>query len=66
MGQVEDRRDKNGERRGFHKLLKVACPKGHPYEGDNLLINSKGHRECRRCRREGEARRRKQRSVSWA
>ena len=28
---------------------KTHCPKGHPYEGTNLFINSKGRRECRTC-----------------
>ncbi|HEY9371466.1 HNH endonuclease signature motif containing protein [Streptomyces sp.] len=25
------------------------CPAGHPYTGDNLYINPKGHRYCRKC-----------------
>ena len=31
--------------------LKTHCPKGHPYQGENLVINSKGRRECRTCNR---------------
>lgn len=31
---------------------KTACPRGHLYSGDNLIINSKGRRECRTCTRE--------------
>jgi len=33
------------------KRAKTHCPKGHPYSGDNLLINSKGRRECKSCKR---------------
>jgi HNH endonuclease len=29
--------------------LKTHCPRGHPYEGENLYVNSKGRRECRAC-----------------
>lgn len=28
------------------------CPKGHPYEGDNLVIFADGKRRCRTCRSE--------------
>lgn len=28
---------------------RTHCPRGHPYEGDNLRINAKGHRLCREC-----------------
>lgn len=28
------------------------CPSGHPYAGDNLYINPKGHRLCRECNRQ--------------
>ena len=31
-------------------LEKTHCPKGHPYSGDNLYVNAKGHRHCRTCR----------------
>lgn len=31
---------------------KEACPKGHPYSGDNLYVNPKTqHRSCRTCMR---------------
>lgn len=36
---------------GLPQLAKEACPQGHPYAGDNLLISS-GKRLCRTCRRE--------------
>lgn len=29
---------------------KTHCPKGHPYEGENLIIESRGWRRCRVCR----------------
>lgn len=29
-----------------------ACPKGHPYSGENLYRTPKGFRNCRACRRE--------------
>lgn len=29
---------------------KTHCPKGHPFEGSNLYLTSKGHRVCRTCR----------------
>lgn len=37
---------------------KTACPSGHPYEGENLFVNSAGSRECRTCIRASRARRR--------
>src|SRR6266540_3231135 len=30
-------------------MAQTHCRKGHPYEGDNLLVSSKGHRYCRAC-----------------
>ena len=33
---------------------RTHCPKGHPYAGDNLVIR-RGKRECRACRRAGQA-----------
>lgn len=29
---------------------RTHCPKGHPYAGDNLIINTRGARVCRACR----------------
>ena len=28
---------------------KTECPKGHPYEGDNLIMGKDGKRRCREC-----------------
>lgn len=30
---------------------KTHCPQGHPYRGENLIINSQGRRVCRTCER---------------
>ena len=30
---------------------KSECPKGHPYDGDNLIIRADGKRRCRTCDR---------------
>lgn len=31
---------------------KTHCPSGHPYDADNTIINSAGHRRCRACIKE--------------
>lgn len=36
---------------------KTHCPHGHPYSGENLYINPKGARMCRRCGRDAWHRR---------
>lgn len=28
---------------------KTHCPRGHPYEGDNLVLYGKGYRRCKAC-----------------
>ena len=39
---------------GKNHADKVACPQGHPYEGDNLYVNpSGGWRQCRACNNAG-------------
>lgn len=38
------------------------CPDGHPYSGDNLHVTPKGHRRCRQCARDRNARRRVEQS----
>lgn len=35
---------------------KTHCPKGHPYSGDNLTIDSRGYRICNICRKEEKKR----------
>lgn len=39
---------------------KTHCPHGHPYSGDNLIVDKRGHRSCRTCRRSQDAARRAQ------
>lgn len=31
---------------------KAHCPEGHPYSGDNLLVDNEGKRRCRSCTRQ--------------
>lgn len=38
--------------RGFNwQTNKTHCASGHEYAGDNLYVNSRGHRWCRACHR---------------
>lgn len=40
-------------RNGTHReARKTHCPKGHPYEGDNLFVMPNGNRRCVTCARE--------------
>lgn len=57
---------------GAHNRIKDACPKGHPYSGDNLLIccvgrkgYPNGFRSCRACSREETRRRRAEGRDKW-
>lgn len=36
---------------GEYQRAKTHCPQGHPYSGDNLLVQSDGWRRCRACTR---------------
>ena len=56
--------DKGRKQSGWaiHNLAKDYCPKGHPYEGDNLYV-SNGKRYCRECKREEQRARRKARFI---
>lgn len=31
--------------------VKTHCPSGHPYDGENLFVDRRGHRRCRACAR---------------
>jgi hypothetical protein len=43
---------------------KTHCPRGHPYEGENLIIDSrKGSRRCRECERQKQQRFRDERKA---
>lgn len=54
-------RSENTIRQRHHYRAKEQCPKGHPYEGDNLITGKDGKRRCRTCDVE---RKRRQRSSS--
>lgn len=41
----------NTLRQRHAKRAKGACPKGHPYSGDNLIVRGDGKRRCRECDR---------------
>jgi hypothetical protein len=34
-----------------HETRKTHCPRGHAYEGDNLVVTKDGWRKCRECHR---------------
>lgn len=43
---------------------KTHCPKGHPYEGYNLIVTKAGYRACRECNNErGREYRRKKKET---
>jgi len=44
--QAENCRRGNG---GKNMSERTHCPRGHPYSGDNLKIDSRGSRRCRTC-----------------
>ncbi len=38
---------------GTHRnTVKTHCPAGHPYVGENLMVDRDGHRRCAICRRQ--------------
>ena len=39
----------NTTRQRHYKRGKEECPKGHPYQGDNLITGADGKRRCRAC-----------------
>lgn len=41
----------NTMRQRHYERSKTECPRGHPYEGDNLIVGSDGRRRCRTCDR---------------
>ncbi len=34
---------------GKASRMKEHCPKGHPYDAENTIIDTRGHRRCREC-----------------
>jgi hypothetical protein len=47
------------KRRGYSRnainARKTHCPKRHPLEGDNLMVDKRGYRRCRECALEHSA-----------
>lgn len=41
----------NTMRQRHYERARTECPKGHPYDGDNLIQGSDGRRRCRECDR---------------
>jgi hypothetical protein len=41
----------NTTRQRHYERARTHCPKGHPYEGDNLIVGSDARRRCRECDR---------------
>ena len=41
----------NTLRQRHYERTRTECPKGHPYEGDNLIVRADGKRRCRECDR---------------
>jgi hypothetical protein len=37
--------------RRFNRPHKTHCPSGHPYSGENILIDNEGFQSCRTCRK---------------
>lgn len=42
----------NTTRQRHYARSRTECPKGHPYQGENLIRGSDGKRRCRECDRE--------------
>lgn len=48
--QLENMQDR--KEAGTHaSTLKTMCPQGHPYDEQNTIIDGRGHRQCRACRK---------------
>lgn len=65
--QLENMQDQREH--GTHRnRVKTHCPSGHPYAGDNLMVDKNGNRRCAKCRRESwrrlSARRSAERAVA--
>jgi hypothetical protein len=42
---------------------RTHCPRGHPYEGENLYVRPNGGRKCRTCNRDAERERHRRASA---
>lgn len=51
--QENCRRGIAGQVNGARVRAKTHCPKGHPYNGENLYVSPRGTRHCKTCRRDG-------------
>ena len=51
-GRCHRRLDGRNDIMGAIHRAKTHCPRGHPYEGDNLYVSPKGDRFCMTCQRE--------------
>ena len=47
--QQENIRRGMGGKLNNHLAARTHCPQGHPYSGENLVMNSQGRRTCRAC-----------------
>lgn len=50
------RRGTQWEWRAAFELAKTHCPARHPYDAANTYFTPRGHRQCRICKREAQAR----------
>jgi hypothetical protein len=39
------------DKKRHQESRKTHCPHGHPYSGDNLIVNKNGYRICKECKR---------------
>lgn len=59
-GTVSENRQDTIAHGRHHQLVKMECPKGHPYDERNTYVNpSNGGRLCRTCRASGRAKARR-------
>ena len=48
----DNMRDASAKGRSYNpQSVKTHCPQGHPYSGDNLVLDAKGRRRCLTCKR---------------
>lgn len=51
LGTAADNARDTASKRRHREQSKTHCPRGHPYDGDNLFYGSAGERKCRACSR---------------
>lgn len=42
---------RRGDKSNNYERNKTHCPQGHPYSGENLMVEKNGKRKCRACRK---------------